>query len=152
MMRIKLCHPLSKRMRTVITSGILVGALFVGSLLYSAPLAFAQGSAGSSAGSGSAGSSLGTETSGGGTGLVNPLNTNSLPELLHAILKGVVEIGAIFLTFMIVYVGFLFVAARGNSEKLSSARTALVWTIIGGLILLGAEAISLVIQNTVATL
>jgi hypothetical protein len=52
------------------------------------------------------------DTSGGGS-LTNPLNSiNSLPELLTAILKGVVEIGAIFLTLMIVYVGFLFVAAE----------------------------------------
>ena len=89
----------------------------------------------------------------GGGSLVNPLNSiNSLPELLTAILKGVVEIGAIFLTLMIVYVGFLFVAARGNEEKIRSARDALMWTVIGGLILLGAEAISLVIQATVKTL
>lgn len=95
------------------------------------------------------------DTAGGDTGgtLVNPLNSiNSLPELLTAILKGVVEIGAIFLTLMLVYVGFLFVAARGNEEKIRSARDALMWTVIGGLILLGAEAISLVIQATVKTL
>jgi hypothetical protein len=92
------------------------------------------------------------DTSGEGS-LTNPLNSiNSLPELLTAILKGVVEIGAIFLTLMIVYVGFLFVAARGNEEKIRSARDALMWTVIGGLILLGAEAISLVIQATVKTL
>lgn len=89
----------------------------------------------------------------GGAGLTNPLNSiNSLPELLRAILGGVVQIGVIFLTLMIVYVGFLFVAAQGNAEKLSSARSALVWTIIGGLILLGAQAIELVIEATVQTL
>jgi hypothetical protein len=53
---------------------------------------------------------------------------------------------------MIVYVGFLFVAAQGNAEKISSARSALVWTIIGGLLLLGASAIELVIEATVKTL
>lgn len=89
----------------------------------------------------------------GGGSLVNPLNNiSSLPELLRAILAGVVEIGAIFLTLMIVYVGFLFVAARGNEEKISSARSALLWTVIGGLILLGAQAIELVIESTVKTL
>lgn len=89
---------------------------------------------------------------GGSSGLTNPLKVDSLPEFLRAILRGVVQIGAIFLTFMVVYVGFLFVAARGNEEKIRSAREALVWTVIGGLILLGAEAISLVIENTVKTL
>jgi hypothetical protein len=69
-----------------------------------------------------------------------------------AILDGVVLIGSIFLTLMIVYVGFLFVAAQGNEEKIRSARSALVWTVIGGLILLGAKAIALVIEQTVSTL
>ena len=101
----------------------------------------------------SGGDTSGAKGSEGGVFLTNPLNNiDSLPELLTAILKGVVEIGAIFLTVMIVYVGFLFVAARGNEEKISSARSALVWTVVGGLILLGAQAISLVIQETVKTL
>jgi hypothetical protein len=45
-----------------------------------------------------------------------------------------------------------FVAAQGNEEKIRSARSALVWTVIGGLILLGAKAIALVIEQTVSTL
>lgn len=85
--------------------------------------------------------------------LTNPLKSiSSLPQLMNAILDGVVEIGSILLTIMIVYVGFLFVAAQGNEEKIRSARSALVWTVVGGLILLGAKAISLVIQNTVSAL
>lgn len=95
----------------------------------------------------------GAGNTGGGSGrLENPLNVSSLPDLLKAILGGVVEIGAILLTVMIVYVGFLFVAAQGNEEKIRSARSALVWTVIGGLILLGATAISEVIQATVGTI
>lgn len=111
------------------------------------------GLGGSPASGGLGGSPASGGTSGSGGGLVNPLNSiSSLPELLRAILGGVVQIGAIFLTVMIVYVGFLFVAARGNEEKISSARSALLWTIIGGLILLGASAIELVIEATVKTL
>lgn len=85
--------------------------------------------------------------------LQNPLNNiNSLPELLHAVLQAVTVLGSILLSLMLVYVGFLFVTAQGNSEKLQSARSALVWTLIGGLILLGAQAISIVVQNTVQQL
>jgi len=105
------------------------------------------------------GGTVGGQTSGGtvgsegNTGLVNPLNgVNSLPEFLRAILGGIVEIGTIILIMMLVYVGFLFVAARGNAEKLQSAKSALVWTVIGGLILLGATAIQLVIEETVKSL
>jgi len=103
----------------------------------------------------------GNTCSGGGTagnttgsgGLVNPLNCiDSLDDFLRAILEGVIDIGTIILIMMLVYVGFLFVVARGNAEKLQSAKSALVWTVIGGLILLGATSIQLVISGTVNSL
>lgn len=95
-----------------------------------------------------------TNTAGGNSieTLKNPLKFNSLTELMDGILQAVVQLGAILLVFMLVWVGFLFVMARGNPEEISKARSALVWTLIGGLILLGAEAISQVIQATVQTL
>ncbi len=77
---------------------------------------------------------------------------DSLQGFLNAILDGVIQIGTIILIMMLVYVGFLFVAARGNAEKLQSAKSALVWTIIGGLILLGATTIQLVITGTVESI
>lgn len=96
---------------------------------------------------------------GGGTnpgtsgGLTNPLkDIDTLPEFLNAILGGIVQIGTIVLIMMLVYVGFLFVAARGNAEKIQGAKSALVWTVIGGLILLGATAIQAVISATVESL
>lgn len=97
----------------------------------------------------------GTNPSGCGsnTGLTNPLReVCSLDDFLKAILGGVIQIGTIILIMMLVYVGFLFVAARGNAEKLQSAKSALVWTVIGGLILLGATAIQAVITETVKSL
>ncbi|MES2668637.1 MAG: pilin [Patescibacteria group bacterium] len=91
-------------------------------------------------------------TTSGGEGLTNPLKVDSLQGFLNAILDGVIQIGTIILIMMLVYVGFLFVAARGNAEKLQSAKSALVWTIIGGLILLGATTIQLVITGTVESI
>lgn len=89
----------------------------------------------------------------GGGGLMNPLkNINSLWDLLAAILQLVVDIGWIFVTLMLIYVGFLFVAAQGNDEKIKNARSALVWTVIGGLILLGAQSIALFLKATGAAL
>lgn len=86
-------------------------------------------------------------------GLINPLRgVDSFPDFLRAILGGIVEIGTIVLIMMLVYVGFLFVAARGKAEELSKAKSALVWTVIGGLILLGATSIQLVIEGTVNSL
>ena len=109
----------------------------------------------------------GTETGGGGNGgtetgggtetpdptlLVNPLKVDSLEGLLTLILEAVIDIGTIILVLAIVYVGFKFVIAQGSEEKIREARSALVWTVIGGLILLGANAIMLVIRETAANL
>jgi hypothetical protein len=88
----------------------------------------------------------------GGSALVNPLQVDSLEELFGKILDAIIQIGTMVLVLMIVFVGFKFVVARGNPEEISSARSALMWTVIGGLILLGAKAIQLVITETVGNL
>ena len=84
--------------------------------------------------------------------LQNPLTASSLPDLLNTILGAVVKIGGVLLVLALVWVGFLFVAAQGSEEKIRDARSALVWTVVGGLILLGAQAISLAVQATAAAL
>lgn len=85
-----------------------------------------------------------------GGGLTNPLNSiNSLPDFLNAILGAVVDLGTIVLTLALIYVGFLFVKAQGKEEEIKNARNALMWTVIGGLVLLGAQTIGMVISSTV---
>lgn len=96
-------------------------------------------------------SNTGTTNVSGGF-LENPLSVDTLPELLGAILDGIINIGVVVITIMLVYCGFLFVVAQGNEEKIRDARSALLWTIIGALILLGAKSIQLVISATVDTL
>ncbi|MDE2173184.1 MAG: hypothetical protein KGJ31_01100 [Patescibacteria group bacterium] len=103
-----------------------------------------------------------TNTGGSGPSisLINPLsgvdcssgNGNCLVAFLNNILDFVIRIGSIAVILMLVYVGFLFVTARGEPGKISTARQALLWTVVGALILLGAKAISLGIQATVQAL
>jgi hypothetical protein len=100
-----------------------------------------------SGGNPSGGNPSGTTVS---TGLTNPLNgVSTLDQFLTAILNGVIRLGTIVLIMMLVYVGFLFVVARGNAEKLQGAKSALLWTVIGGLVLLGATGIQAIITGTV---
>jgi hypothetical protein len=89
-----------------------------------------------------------------GSGLENPLgSTSDLNTLITAVLNFIVkDVGPVVITLMLVYCGFLFVAAQGNEEKLGQARTALMWTVIGAIILLGAVTIEAVISNTVSSL
>ena len=84
--------------------------------------------------------------------LQNPLIATDIPTLLNEILGYVRLIGGIFLTLMIVVVGFMFVMARGNPEAVQQARSALLWTAIGGILLLGAQALAIVISTTVQSL
>ncbi len=103
----------------------------------------------------STGNSSNPSTSGSGqnTTLINPLGAGtSLPVLLKDILQLIVQVGTVVIVLMLVYVGFLFVTARGEPGKITAARTALLWTVVGALILLGAQAISLGIQSTVQAL
>lgn len=91
-----------------------------------------------------------------GVTLINPLQGSCTPgsndclmNFLQSILTFVVRIGAIAVVLMLVFVGFKFVAARGSSKEIEDARRMLLYTVIGALILLGAQAISLGIQATV---
>jgi NADH:ubiquinone oxidoreductase subunit 6 (subunit J) len=78
----------------------------------------------------------------------NPIKQTSIYGLIGAVLQFVVKIGAVVVVFFIIYAGFQFVTAQGNEEKISSARKSFMWTIIGGLILLGAMTLSGVVCNT----
>lgn len=83
--------------------------------------------------------------------IANPLKFCSLEQVLGALLDAVIKIGSIVLMLVLMYSGFQFVAAQGNEEKISKARNALMWTVIGGLILLGAKGIEVVISSTISS-
>ncbi len=90
---------------------------------------------------------------GGGSGSIeNPLAAGSIPQFINQLLDVVIQIGVPVLVVMIVFVGYKFVAAQGNSTKLDEAKEAFKWTIIGAAIVLGAFVISSVIQATVNNL
>ena len=84
--------------------------------------------------------------------IVNPISATTLNGLIQTILTGVIKIGIPIIALAIIYSGFLFVAARGNSEKITKAKDALIYTLVGAAILLGAWAIALLIKNTVVAL
>ena len=88
----------------------------------------------------------------GATGLRNPVNANSLPQLLDLALKAVVDIGAVIGVLAIVYCGFLFLKAQGNSEELETAKRAFYWTLIGLAILLAASVLETILKNTISSL
>ena len=85
--------------------------------------------------------------------LKNPLGcTSSIPELIHSVLIGALKIGIPIVALAIIYSGFLFVFARGKEEKLTEAKNALLYSVIGAAVLLGSCAIAEMIQTTITTL
>jgi hypothetical protein len=85
--------------------------------------------------------------------ICNPIpRVTSLNSLIKTVLEGALKIGMPFIALAIIYSGFLFVAARGNPESLSKAKTTLMYTLIGAAILLGSWAIAKLISETVLSL
>ena len=91
-----------------------------------------------------------------GTGIIskveNPLgegNLETIPDFIKAIITIILTVGVPVVALAIIYTGFLFVAAQGNSEKITKAKKALVYTLIGAAILLGAFIVAEAIVKTV---
>lgn len=86
------------------------------------------------------------------SGIKNPIGVKSIEDFIYKLIDIIVQFGVIIVVLGVIYSGFLFVTARGNPEKLTRAKTALMWVIIGGLVLLGARTIADVIQDTAGKL
>lgn len=88
----------------------------------------------------------------GGPLIRNPIQVNSIPEFINKLLEVVVQVGLPVLVLSFVYVGFLFVSARGSDDKLKSAKSAFFTSVIGAAIVLGAAILSAAIQTTITNL
>lgn len=113
-------------------------------------------STGTDIGGGGPGTDIGgTGSSGGSDSQVsfevkNPLRFKSIEELITAVIKLLIQIGLSIAVLFIVYAGFLYVTAAGNSEKVTKAHQVFLWAVIGTAILLGALVIMSVIQSTIS--
>jgi len=82
--------------------------------------------------------------------ICNPIpNVTSIPGLIQTVLISLIKIGIPVIALAIIYCGFLFVAARGNPEKISKAKDALLYTLIGAAVLLGSWALATLISSTI---
>ncbi len=80
----------------------------------------------------------------------NPLgDTDTIPEAIKKIMDVILQLVFPFIVLLFIYAGFLFVTARGNTDKLKQAKTMFWYTLIGTLLILGAWTIATAIVNTV---
>lgn len=85
----------------------------------------------------------------GGVSLKNPLGDKSITQFLQDILDVIMIFAVPLIVFMIIYAGFLFVMDRGSEKNLKQAKNALLYAVIGAVIIFGAKAILEVVQGTV---
>lgn len=84
-----------------------------------------------------------------GGSLTNPLSSTSIPDFLTKIIEVLLIFALPLIIIYIMYAGFLFVTANGNESQLTQAKNALLWSIVGGVIVLGAKIIIEVIKGTI---
>jgi Type IV secretion system pilin len=83
--------------------------------------------------------------------LKNPLQFDSLQNLIVAILNIFTTLMIPVIIFFIIYAGFKYVTAQGNPGQIEEASKMLTYAIIGGVLILSAVAIAEIIKNTVMT-
>lgn len=88
----------------------------------------------------------------GGPIFENPLKVDTITDLLALVLDIVVQVGLVVIVFFIIFAGFTYVTARGNTSKIAQAHNALMATLIGAAIVLGSYAIAKALENTVTQL
>lgn len=84
--------------------------------------------------------------------LCNPIKFPNFMDFFLEVIAIVVQYGALLVVLMLVFVGFKFVLAQGNSEKVSEARKMLTWIIVGAFVLLGVFVIKAAICGTIGQL
>ena len=77
------------------------------------------------------------------------LQVTPLPVIIGRIIGVILGLLGVILLGYIIYAGFLYVTARGNETQVSNASRALLYAVIGGVIILGANIILAVISGTV---
>ncbi len=75
-------------------------------------------------------------------GFRSPINFTTFEDFLTEVINAVITILLPIIVLMFVYSGFLFLKAQGNPGEITKARTSLMWSFVGAMVVLGAWALS----------
>lgn len=81
----------------------------------------------------------------------NPLNSNTLPELLATVLRILFALIGMVAVIIIIISGFRMVLASGNETELTKAKAAITWAIVGLIVSLMSFSIVAIIQRLIQT-
>lgn len=84
--------------------------------------------------------------------LQNPINVDTFDALVQKVIEAAVQVLTPFVVLAFIYSGFLFVKARGNTDEIAKAKTAITYSFVGAVILLGAWGFAQIIGQTVTTI
>src|SRR6056297_971683 len=79
----------------------------------------------------------------------SPLAFTTAEGLIIAVLNAVITIAIPIVVLMIMYGGFQYVTARGNAEQIKTATRTLTYAIIGGILIIGAVAITGIMEAAI---
>jgi uncharacterized membrane protein (DUF373 family) len=95
---------------------------------------------------------IGGVTGGDPVRIENPLKAENIAEFFNDIIDILLIFAIPLIVFFIIYAGFMYVTARGNESTISKAHMALLYALIGGVLILGAKVLIEVIEGTVNAL
>ncbi len=131
---------------------IVLGLVCVLSLnMLTVPAVFAQGGLDTPVGDDGYDTPVGSEAECGSSVvcLKSPLAADNITEFFATIIDVVLIFAVPLIVFFIIYAGFLYVTARGDSGTIERAHKALLYALIGGVMILGARVLIDVVQGTV---
>ncbi len=79
----------------------------------------------------------------------NFINFNSIEDLVVGILNVLIIIAIPVIVLRIILAGFKYVTAQGNAAQIEEATRSLTYSVIGGVLVIGAVALSQIVANVV---
>jgi len=84
-----------------------------------------------------------------GIAITNPLIATSLDELIEGVISFIFTIATAVFPLLIVIAAFYFLTAAGNPRQIETAKTIILYTIIGYAIILISRGLIYIVRNIV---
>ncbi len=79
----------------------------------------------------------------------NPLNYDSVEELIKAIIDFLWTLALVLVPLLVVIAGFLFITAGGDPQKVTNAKRMITYIIVGFLVIASAKGLITLIQTVI---
>jgi len=76
-------------------------------------------------------------------------NIPDVPSFIRQVLDIAMKLSVPIAAFFLIWAGFLFVTAQGNTTQLTRARSAFMWAVIGTAVALGSWMLATAIESTI---